>query len=180
MIVGAVIVGSLALALVGIGVVGALFWLGTDGGNARKSDVMALRKSCGIDGPAFEHAASATGSGFQEHEYDYVYRALPGAWVDANVLRRFGEELTTAERPLLDEPADRGYAQVSLGAPPLVFDSGRLIYSSPIARSEMGTTTFDVYRSWAAPERYSVRIVCKNEAGINYVPDEGVVTTTVP
>lgn len=173
-----VVIGLLALAALT-----NQFWSGLDGGSASPSDVKALRPECGIPEDAFESPEEATGSGFQEHTYTYRYANKSADWVDDNILGRFEDPESVADREayVADEYGmgpERSIPNVILDSPEVVTTDGALVYFSPVADSEMGTTWFDVYRGLDGT--YAVVVSCNNTAGINYSAKTAAVSTTVP
>lgn len=173
--------GVTALVVVGLALTVA-FWSGLDHGNLGKSEVERLRVPCGLGAPAFDDPTQAFGEGFQEHTYTYRYADRSSAWVDRHVLGRFGDDEPVASREALvaDEYGmgpQRTVPRVIVDQPEVETADGSLVYYSPIAESEMGTTWFDVYRRG---ERFTVVVSCNNTAGVNFAATTGAVTTTVP
>lgn len=182
---GLAVVRTLAIFVLGAAIffgmliaVGVVFWASLDAGNAREQDVLGLRPECGIGDDAFAEPTSAEGEGFQEKTYTFRYAQQPASWVDGNVVVRFGPDLAVDDLPVLEDVPVRKAGNVNYGGPPLTDESGAvLVWSSPLGRSELGSTTFDVYRH---NDRYDVVVECNNSGGLNGAMAEAAVPTSAP
>lgn len=177
----AVIAGGIPLAIfLFLAALVNVFFNSLDHAGLSDDEVDSLRPACGIAGAAFADPIAMEGSGSQERTYSYGYADRTAAWVDANVLPRFGE--TTPADDLLElevAPGNRTSDHVLFDQPYLTSSTGSpLVWSSTFGESDMGSTTFDVYRQ---PDgRYEVLVECTNSSGINGSQTAAAVPTTAP